>query len=152
MDTKETIRKMSLILLIILIILVVFYFLTSLIQNKKVNKEIENNEESNVTIDYETILVQNIFKQGSSYYVYAKMSSDKNIATYNEDVDSYKQTENALKVYTIDLDSAFNKEYVSDISDFTKDLPVFKCTTILKIDNGKISEVYELDDINKAFD
>ena len=145
MEDKYSIKQMIIFIIVILIILGIFYGITLLVtknKNNDTNTEIETNEEA--TIDYDTILVQNIFKQSSSsYYVFAYIDDDENLSTYNNDIVSYKNNENALNVYYVELSSAFNKNYVSEESNFESEYPIFKETTFLKIENNKISEVYE---------
>jgi uncharacterized protein YktA (UPF0223 family) len=58
-------------------------------------------------------------------------------------ISTYSELKNSLKVYTVDLSDAFNKKYVSDESNFNDEYPIFKETTILKIENKKITETYE---------
>lgn len=154
MDTKDVVKKMTIMVIVILAFLAIFYGIAEII-NKNTKKETNNTNEENYepTIDYDTILVQNIFnQQRNSYYVYAKLDTDTNISKYNEKVTNYKNTENALKVYTIDLSSAFNKTYLKEESDFNSNPPIFKGSTILKIEEKQIKEIYELDDINNAFE
>lgn len=153
MDTKDVIKKMTIIVVLLLAFLAIFYGIAELInKNQKQEKNVEE-EDYEPTIDYDTILVQNIFNQSNDiYYVYAKLGTDKNISKYNAKIDEYKMKENAIRVYTIDLDSAFNKNYVKEASDFTLNPPVFKGTTILKIENKQIKEKYELDEIESSFD
>lgn len=153
MDTKDVIKKMTIIVVLLLAFLAIFYGIAELInKNQKQEKNVEE-EDYEPTIDYDTILVQNIFNQSNDiYYVYAKLGTDKNISKYNAKIDEYKMKENAIRVYTIDLDSAFNKNYVKEESDFTLNPPVFKGTTILKIENKQIKEKYELDEIESSFD
>lgn len=153
MDTKDVIKKMTIIVVLLLAFLAIFYGIAEIInKNQKQETNVEE-EDYEPTIDYDTILVQNIFNQSNDiYYVYAKLGTDKNISKYNAKIDEYKMKENAIRVYTIDLDSAFNKNYVKEDSDFTLNPPVFKGTTILKIENKQIKEKYELDEIESSFD
>lgn len=146
MEDKYNIKQMIIFILIIVITLGIFYGITILVtKNKKTTTDdTTSTTNEDVSIDYDTILAQNIFNQNEdSYYVLASFNDDENLSTYKDSIDKYKAKENSLKVYEIDLDSAFNKNYVSDVSNFKSEYPIFSETTLLKIENGKITETYE---------
>ena len=146
MEDKYNIKQMIIFILIIVITLGIFYGITILVtKNKKTTTDdAPSTTNEDVSIDYDTILAQNIFDQSEdSYYVLASFNDDENLSTYKDSIDKYKAKENSLKVYEIDLDSAFNKNYVSDVSNFKSEYPIFSETTLLKIENGKITETYE---------
>ena len=146
MEDKYNIKQMIIFILIIVITLGIFYGITILVtKNKKTTTDdtTQKTSEEDISIDYDTILVQNIFNQSQeSYYVLASFNDDENLSTYTDSIQTYKDKENSLKVYEIDLDSAFNKNYVSNTSDFESEYPIFSETTFLKIENGKITETY----------
>ena len=146
MEDKYNIKQMIIFILIIVITLGIFYGITILVtKNKKTTTDdAPSTTNEDVSIDYDTILAQNIFNQNEdSYYVLASFNDDENLSTYKDSIDKYKAKENSLKVYEIELDSAFNKNYVSDVSNFKSEYPIFSETTLLKIENGKITETYE---------
>lgn len=145
MEDKYNIKQLIIFVVVILLVLGIFYGITLLVTKNKSNETNTNNETNDeAVIDYDTILVQNIFKQSSdSYYVLAYTEDDENLSDYNNDIASYKNKEDALKVYYVEISSAFNKSYVADESDFTGDYPIFKETTLLKVENGKIVQTYE---------
>lgn len=154
MEDKYNVKELLTFIIIILVVLVLFYGLTMLITNKKnSNDYIENNNsESDTKIDYEKILAQNALNQKeNSYYVFAYTNSDENVTTYNNDLISYKNKENALKVYYVELDNAFNKNNYAGESNFEDGKVIFKATTLLKVENGVLVEKYESkDEINSA--
>lgn len=154
MEDKYNVKELLTFIIIILVVLVLFYGLTMLITNKKnSNDYIENNNsESDTKIDYEKILAQNALSQKeNSYYVFAYTNSDENVTTYNNDLISYKNKENALKVYYVELDNAFNKNNYAGESNFEDGKVIFKATTLLKVENGVLVEKYESkDEINSA--
>ena len=154
MEDKYNVKELLIFIIIILVVLVLFYGLTMLITNKKnSNDYIENNNsESDTKIDYEKILAQNALSQKeNSYYVFAYTNSDENVTTYNNDLISYKNKENALKVYYVELDNAFNKNNYAGESNFEDGKVIFKATTLLKVENGVLVEKYESkDEINSA--
>jgi hypothetical protein len=142
MEENYDIKKLSLYILIIMAVLLVFYGITVIVTNNQSTNE-ENSEQTTV-IDYEKILVKNIYTQKEeTYYVFASMPDDTNLSSYESSISTYSELKNSLKVYTVDLSDAFNKKYVSDESNFNDEYPIFKETTILKIENKKITETYE---------
>lgn len=147
MEEKNQIKNLIITLVIIISVLVLFYFITIIVT--KNTKQTETNTDINETvIDYDIILVSDIYKQKqTSYYVFVSMPDDENVTSYENTLISYSNGENSLKVYTIDLSSAFNKKYISDTTDLTGKLPVFSETTLLKIENGSIVENYQSEDI-----
>ncbi len=147
MEEKYNLKSLIISIFIILAVLITFYFITIFITEHK----IEDNEETKIdaVIDYDTILVSEIYKQNrDSYYVLASFSKDENISSYQSNLSTYAKQENALKVYEVDLDSAFNKNYISEATDLIAKYPVFSETTLLKIENGVITEHYQGSDIS----
>ena len=154
MEEKFNIKQLILFILIIMITLGLFYGITTIVLDKKNNKKVDNTEEANndVTIDYNTILAKNILSQSQeAYYVLASFTEDSNVTEYKNTIEKYKNKENSLKVYEVDLNSAFNKAYVSDESNLTGENITFKETTLIKVENKQIKEVFEgKDEITKA--
>lgn len=146
MEEKYTIKQLVMYIVIIMAVLLIFYGITLIIANKQNNNVI--NPENEAVIDYDTILVQDIYNQNqASYYIFAYIEEDENVTSYNNLIETYSNLEESLKVYTIELDSAFNKKYVKEESNFENKMPTFKGTTLLKIENKKIVDVYEDEDI-----
>lgn len=146
MEENYNIKQLSLYILIIMAILLIFYGITVIVTNNSKENSSEVNDDQTI-IDYEEILVQNIYSQKEeTYYVLASLSDDENLSSYNNSLSVYEEMENSLKVYTINLSSSFNKKYLSEQSDFNGDYPLFKETTLLKIENKKITESYEGED------
>lgn len=140
------IKKMSIILLIVLIIIVAFYFLTVLVLDRKKEK---TKESTYTAIQYDEIIVGNMYNQKENeYYILATLKSDSNKQTYISNYQNYSSSENATKTYTINLDSGFNKKYVGETSDFSSKYPVFSTSTLLKIVDKEIKEIYEGEEIN----
>lgn len=148
MEDKYSIKNLIIIFVIIIAILVGFYFITFLITNNKSNKTTDEVTNESV-IDYDTILVSDIYKQSeSSYYVLVKYPGDEKTSNYESSLEKYGQKESAIHVYQIDLSSAFNKKFIANETDLTQNIPVFNKTTLLKIENGVITENYQDTDID----
>lgn len=149
MEDKYSIKELLIYIIIILVVLGIFYGITVLVTNKKNSKttNTEINTNSDAKIDYEKILAQNALSQKeTSYYVFAYTDSDENVSAYNNDLVSYKNKEDALKVYYVELDNAFNKNNYASESNFEDRKVIFKATTLLKIEGGNITEKYETKD------
>lgn len=150
MEERKEIKNLIITLVIIISVLLVFYFITVFItKNQNKTKNGQEVESEKTVIDYDTILLSGIYQQKqASYYVLVAMPEDENITSYKNTLTSYSNKESSLRVYEVDLSSAFNKKYVSDTTDLTGKLPVFSKTTLLKIENGIITENYQGDDID----
>lgn len=130
-------------ILIVIAVFGCFYGLTNLIIKNK-STETAINEESEAIIQYEEIIVGDMYNQKEeSYYVLVEMMDDADISTYESKKEEYMALENSLKVYTIDLSSAFNKKYVGEESNFESKYPIFSQSALLKITSGEIVEKYE---------
>lgn len=141
------IKKVSIILLVVLIIIVAFYFITVLVLDNKKAKEKEN---TYTAIQYDEIIVGNMYNQKENeYYILATLGSDTNKETYISNYQNYSKEENAIKTYTINLDSGFNKKYIGENSDFSLKYPIFSKSTLLKIVDKEIKEIYEAEEINQ---
>lgn len=141
MEEKYNIKQLLIYVAIILITLGVFYGITILLTNKQEQNQESNNYE--VEIDYDTILAKDILSQSrEQYYVFASTSNDENLNSYLNQIYTYQSLDDSLKVYEVDLDSAFNKSYMGSESSFETKI-IFKQTTLLKVENKKVTEVYE---------
>ena len=144
-DNSNELKKLVTIFLIVVVIFAIFYVLTVVINNNKSSQPKENN--SVAVIQYDEILVGEILNQNQdAYYVLATEEDDNNISQYQSYIDNYKSNENSLKVYEVNLSSVFNKKYMSEDSDFDFNQLSeikFSTATLLKIEDGKLTEYYE---------
>lgn len=121
-------------------VFVVFIGITYFMTNNKelvIPKPTYSNE-----IQFSEILAGEILNQKSpEYYVLAAFEDD----VYNAAYDSYLTKFNEktkIKRYTVNLDRFFNVSSVAEKSNFTDNV-IFSESTLLKINNGKITEIYE---------
>lgn len=132
----------SLIKMIFIIILVVamFYGLTIVITKNK--KNTNDLDETNTQIQYDEILIGNIYDQREDeYYVLAELTSD--YLTLNNLINDYNKKDNKIKLYVSDLNSGFNKEYLKEESNFEGKYPIFSKSTLIKIKNKQLVEYVE---------
>ena len=121
----------------IVVLVLVFTLITNLVINKN------NKTKTTSDIQYSKIIVGNILNRSEeSYYVLVENKEDSNLAIYESYIATYKNKEEHLMIYTVDLDAGFNESFkseqsnleVSNISDIR-----FSQTSLLKIENGKIT-------------
>lgn len=140
---NEEYNLVNLIKMIIIIVLVafVFYGLTILITKNKKNSN-QDTTNSNTNIQYNEILIGNIYDQKEEeYYVLVELSSD--YLTLNSIITNYNSKTDKLKLYTSDLNNGFNKKYLGEKSNFENKYPTFNQSTLLKIKNKQITEYVE---------
>lgn len=145
--TPTEIKKLLLIIFGILIVCAIFYGITILFV--KDNKLEENKEEnkSNVSIQYEEIILSKLLNQSEKdYYVLITLDEDINNKVYNEYKNKYKDKKDSKKIYISNLNHPFNKPFISDNSNFNinniKDLKL-KESTLIRVYKNKIKEYYE---------
>lgn len=138
-----SLKKLLIFISIIMIIIIIFYGLTTILtKNKKLSTDKKEIEET--VIQYDEIVVGEIFSQKETeYYVLATFKNDSQLSNYNSIVSEYSEKKNSQKIYSINLNSGFNKKFVSSSSQFDGNYPIFKESTLLKISNKKILNVYE---------
>lgn len=135
------------IVIVVTVIFLVFYGLTIIIKQDKKNPESEN--KTPVTIQYNEILIGNIFDQNNdNYYVLIEDNDDIQVQVYETYLNQYSKKENAKRVYTAKLNNMFNKQYISEEINLSDNIVEFKVsgTTLLEISNKKIVNSYK----NKA--
>lgn len=127
-----------------------FYLLTLYITNKNSDKsEVNDNNPSEVSISSENIIIGRSLSMGDGDYfvIYYDSSNEEVESIYSEVVSNYRSKEDALKLYYVDMSSAFNKSYATteasnrapeDISSFKINGP-----TLMKVSQGKVVEYYE---------
>lgn len=128
--------KFIVILLCIIVFIAMLWLVDTLKNSKSDNKE---EEKATTTINYNEVLVGNMLDQKDDNYLIYAYNKDEANATID-----YLLT-SATKYYKLNLNLANNKQAVSETSNFkgTVDQIKFKGTTLLLIEKGQISKVYE---------
>ena len=128
---------------IVTLIVLVFYGITAILNND----EEEETQDQSATIQYDEILIGNVLKQpNEEYYVMIYDDEDYDTSLYRTYLDLYKQKDEAIRIYTSQLNNPLNQNFKAeesnlDISDIS-DLKI-QSSTLLKINDGKIEEFYE---------
>lgn len=140
-DTE--ISKLIKLIIVVSLIVLIFYGLTVLVNQEK---EVEN-PDTPASIQYDEILIGNVLKQpNEEYYVMIYDDEDYDTSLYSTYLDLYKQKDEAIRIYTSQLNNPLNQNFKAeesnlDISDIS-DLKI-QSSTLLKINDGKIEEFYE---------
>lgn len=146
-NENEMLRFIKMIIIVTLIFLA-FYVLTIFI-NKEDKETDTNNDNTTVSIQYDEILIGNIFNQNTEdYYVLVEDTEDIQVQVYEAYLNIYKQKEEAKRVYTAKMNNMFNSKYIGEESNLSNSISDFKVsgTTLLEISNGKITNSYETEE------
>lgn len=145
-----SLKSMIKILISLLVIFGIFYFITVLLID---NRKEEDSNSSPAVIDSSKItLSQLLNRKEEEYYVIATQESlyessyieTNYIEFYNNYINSYKQEENSIAFYYVDLDSALNKKFLGEELNITNNIQELKLNDeiLFKIVDGKIENYY----------
>lgn len=134
------VKKTIIIIVVAVVLLVGMYFLTTVILNK------DSDDTSKITenaIQYDEILAGESFNQSEDEYYVIYYDSSNEYSVISSLISSYQLNSSDTKLYSVDLTDGMNKKYVTDgniVTDNASSLRV-KDTTLLKFNNGEVSEV-----------
>lgn len=146
---NSELTKLIKIVLIVTAIMLVFYLITLVATNKadKVNEETASQDEKETTeIQYDYIMIGTLFSREGTFYVLIEEDEDNRLSEYSTLIETAKANEDVPTIYKANLTDSFNKGYLSKESNYeVNDIADFRVTgtTLVKIDNGKISETYD---------
>ena len=153
-NENDEFSKLLKIVLAVTAIIVVFYGITVVVTNKAEEVRKEANSEK-AEIQYDNIMLGSMLNIDGSFYVLIEDADDIRLSEYTTMVQTIKANDDAPTIYTADLSSGFNKEYLGDESDYSSDMEKFKVTgtTLVKVSDNEIADVYDnYDDIIKKLD
>ena len=141
-------KKVVIILVSILIVFVLFYFLTVYLLERDTTTTTDDSTPTEAVIQYQKILAGNSFsKEDDHYYVlYYDMSDEQLRSSYTSLVSNYESLDEHLPIYTVDMSSRFNQNYVSDTSNpEVSSIDELKISqpTLIEITNGEVTEYVE---------
>lgn len=149
MSESYSMKSMIKILFVLLLVFGVFYLITFFVVSAP---EPEDNNSVVVLDSTKITLSQLLNRKESDYYVIATKASlyqssyveTNYVEFYNNYINEYKQKENSLAFYYVDLDDALNKKYLSEELNITDEISELKLNdeTLFKITNGKIEKTY----------
>lgn len=141
MEQKE-IKSMLIILGSVVFLVLVFFFITSFVIEKKQKDPLILQP----AIQYDEILVNSILNRSpEKYYVLVAKNMD-NTNLYNAYIQIAKTKENALKIYTVNLENAFNINFLKETSNLSIgniNEIAFSEDTLILIEKGKIINSFE---------
>ena len=134
------VKKTIIIIVLAVVLLVSMYFLTTVILNKDRD---DNSKITENAIQYDEILAGESFNQSEDEYYVIYYDSSNEYSVISSLISSYQLNNSDTKLYSVDLADGMNKKYVTDgdiVTDNASSLRV-KDTTLLKFNNGEVSEV-----------
>ncbi len=141
--TNDEVAKLIKIVGVVIVIYIAFFILTKIAIDKKIDDANNQDELVETTIQFEEIILGNLFDQKESeYYVLVTFENDVYNPLYYNYFMEYSQKEEALPKYNVNINNLFNKKHVAKEANFEKELK-FKETTLLKIKYKKVTKVYE---------
>ena len=129
-------------------IFLLFYLITYVVESGNKNKN-QDNDETEVTIQYDEILISNLLEQpNKEYFVLAYDENDQYFTAYNTYLSTYKTKTGALRYYTSIISNGFNKIYYDKDADSKPNvskLRDFKLnkSTLFRITDCKITKTNE---------
>lgn len=144
---SSEIRKLLIIIGAVCVVMLAFYFITEFVLKNKKDDSKEPEIKIEPTIQYEQILMGSLFNQNEDdYYVLVYDEDDKLIDIYNQYLQTYKNSEDPVKVYKVNLSEDFNKTYINEESYlYGSDITKIKVTgtTLIRISEKEIYKAFE---------
>lgn len=132
-------KKLIILIVIIVVVFLVFYLATSIFTKNNYD-DIFSNDLNATEIQYDEIIIGNMFSKKGEFYVLMLDKKDP----YSELFESYVTTiKPNHKIYTVDLSNAFNKTYVADEYSYDKENFKTKGTLLIRIKDNEVKEHYE---------
>ena len=145
----SSIKNKIFIVIGILVFLLAFYLLTLYITNKNNPKKDDSDTKEEVTFSYDEILLgRSLSMQDDEYLVlFYDKSDEKQSEIYDQLYNDYKNKEDHLSIYYVDMSSGLNKKFStmeesnknpSDVSEFLINGP-----TLIRVNNHIVQDYYE---------
>lgn len=144
---QYSIKNMLIIVVIISITFLLFYFITTFLVKPVL---IDNTNDTTTQIGSTKITLSNLLNRNNDeYYVLCTKPSLYKVnfnynEIYNNYINDYSKKENSLNFYSVDLDDALNKAYLSDKINISDDLNELKVNNevLFKIKDKRIEAYY----------
>ena len=145
-EDTNVVKKFVFILIGVIIVSILLYILT--VKYLKVDNTTP--ESTDTTISYTSVNAGNVFNRPyDNYYVFAYDTKGDNANYYGSIFSTYQNESTNKKIYSMDLNLAVNKKYVSDKSNKaaknTSELSI-KDPTLIEIKDGKIVNYYDTEE------
>lgn len=140
-EKPMTMKTFITILVTLLVFFVILYIITGIFITKDIkwfDKKEESTSTNESTISNRILASDTLRQSEEEYYVYYYDSTDE-----NSDVSSVVSSL-STKVYRVDLNDAFNSNYIGEPSGIVSDISELKVSdpTIIKVISSTISEYY----------
>ena len=149
-NTSPDILNKIIIGLIVICVLGLFYLLTIYITNKHSDKDTkEETETSDVSINYDEILIGRAFSMSDEDYIVVLYDSSNNeiSTTYSGLISTYKAKEDHLPIYTVNMNNSLNKSYSTTDASNTSPTKASELKvngpTLIRITNGSLVDYVE---------
>lgn len=141
---SDELSKLIKIVLIVTLIMIVFYGVTVVVTNKAKEAAEEKNKQA-VEIQYDSIMIGSMLNIDGSYYVLIEDQDDIRLSEYTTLIQAIKANDDSPAIYTADLSSSFNENYLADESNYDSNMDNFKVTgtTLVRVSDHKITDVYD---------
>lgn len=141
-SSTDELSKLIKIVLIVTVIMLVFYGITVVV-TKKAKEATQKSEKA--TIQYDSVVIGSMLNMDGSYYILIEDEDDSKLSEYTTLLQSVQSNDDAPTVYTANLSSSFNSQYVSDESNYDSNLENFKVkgTTLVRVENHEIKDTYD---------
>lgn len=147
-DKQEWVKILSIVLVVIGILGIFFLITVHITNNSSDTTMSDNKSNTEAVIQYEEILAGSSFSMNEDSYLvlyYDKSNSDLS-SEFVSIISTYNNKSDALALYSVDMNSAFNKDYVgeqSNISPKSASELSINGPTLIKFDKGNVSEYIE---------
>lgn len=134
-------------LLIVLVVFGGFYLFTMYLVRDSKSDTDDSNVTDSMIISYDEILVGNSFDMNGEYLVLYYDHSEENLESkFTNLINQYKNKEDSLSIYIVDMNNALNTKYISDQSNSSpksaNELKI-KGSTLIKFNNGNVVNYIE---------
>lgn len=157
-EEKDIFYKIVTSITAILLTLILSYFIIGVFVTKEIdfkkNKDGKEDTKEEVTIDNTTITAGQIFDQKDDAYYVIVFDVDSKLTILPSYISSYKSSEGALPIYTVDSKKKFNSKYI--VEDNSNKNPTsysdlkIKSPTLIKVENKKVTSYVEDEDQIKS--
>lgn len=150
-EEKDNYFKFVTTLAVTLLIFILVYFLIGVFYTKEIDfKKHDEKTKEDVSVDNSIIMLGQLFDQSDDeYYVLVYDFSDE-VLSLKSWLSVYQGKDDAVKVYKVDSSKKFNSRYIvkENSNNDASSLDNLKVIspTLIKINNGKISEYIEGED------
>ena len=116
-----------------------------MVVTNKAKEAAEDKNKQAAEIQYDSIMIGSMLNIDGSYYVLIEDQDDIRLSEYTTLIQAIKANDDSPAIYTADLSSSFNENYLSDKTNYDSDMSKFrvKGTTLVRVSDHEITDVYD---------